>query len=638
MQYYGYSGKILYVDLTTRKVKTEPLDLDEARKLIGGFGINQKLAYEILKPDTAPLSPGNPLIFSAGPLIGTLAPSTSKIQLTTKSAAAADVDGKKFFVGSATGGSNTFGLMLKSAGYDNLVITGHADKPCYLKIIDDDVEICDAADLWGKGDVYDVTDELRRRYGNRCGVWAIGRAGENMVTFAHGITDKRNSLGRNGGAAVAGSKNLKAVVVRGTKGVNVHDPRRLRQLYTETCKKAKEHTNYFAEALKYSWIIGEKWQQYYPREVVNNSLIQKRSCTGCPLSCRTVLEVKDGELKGELMRTTQPMYLVFFGRRLELKDYREAMVLTDMVNALGLDYTTIMGMLRFVVRMYERGVITKEDTGGLEIKMGDFRTYVKLLEMIANREGFGSIMADGWFALSEKVGVNAWEDNDGDSIEKGASTMFDGRFVPLEPTRFVLAVNPKGGQHLHPITYVPGHTFDEVKDWWSKQSLPDGVMKRTFTDGDMNTGRLTKHLEDQESAFYSLGVCTMAILHEALTVGDLADYYTAVTGMEMSPQELRTGGERGWTLAKMVNVREGFTGEDDRVPRLWELLIENPIKTKKGDITLKEYFGKTVTTESLKNMYDEYYDEHGWDSKLGIPTREKLTELGLDKYAEALPE
>jgi len=182
---------------------------------------------------------------------------------------------------------------------------------------------------------------------------------------------------------------------------------------------------------------------------------------------------------------------------------------------------------------------------------------------------------------------------------------------------------------------VPGHTIDEVRHWWSNQAIPKETIDRIFTAEDFNTGRMTKHLEDQESAFLSLGVCTMAVLHDVITINTLAEYYTAVTGINMSPEELRKAGERGWNLAKLVNVREGFTREDDRLPRLWEIQIEHPIKTKtRGDITLIEYFGKSVTKDSLQKMYDDYYDEHGWDIQTGVPTKRKLIELGLKDFAE----
>lgn len=271
--------------------------------------------------------------------------------------------------------------------------------------------------------------------------------------------------------------------------------------------------------------------------------------------------------------------------------------------------------------------------------MGDFNAYVKLTEMMANREGgIGNAMADGWFALSKKVGVNAWEDPDGDNIVKGVSTLFDARFTSLDPTRFVNAVNPKAGQHLHPITYVYRHTIDEVRKWYLEQAVSQETIERIFTAEDFNTGRATKLVEEHEAALFALGTCVMLLLVGVLNIPKLAEYYTAITGIEISPEELRKSGERIWNLQKLVNVREGFTRKDDKLPKLWEMMIDNPIKSgTKGSILLREYFGKPVTKDSLKKMFDDYYDEHGWDIELGIPTRQKLMGLGLDEFAYDVP-
>jgi len=225
MEYYGYAGTILYVDLTSGQIRKEPLDIDVARKYLGGAGVNYKLACDLIKPGEDPLSPDSPIIIGVGPLVGTIVPSAGKVQVTVKFPLPASEDGR-YCVSTATSGSDKFGCMLKNAGYDHVVITGRAKGPVYLKIVDDDVEICDATDLWGRKDIYETTDELNDRHGS-CGVFAIGRAGENLVRFSMAFCDFRRHLGRSGLGAVMGSKNLKAVVVRGTKGIKVKDSRRL---------------------------------------------------------------------------------------------------------------------------------------------------------------------------------------------------------------------------------------------------------------------------------------------------------------------------------------------------------------------------------------------------------------------------
>jgi aldehyde:ferredoxin oxidoreductase len=240
MEYYGYAGNILYVDLSSGRIRKEPLDISIAEKFIGGWGINYRLIWDLLKPGTDPLSPDNPIIIGAGPLIGTLC-GGGKIQGTTKFALPATEDGRHY-VASASGGSSRFGIWMKNAGYDHLVITGRAPSPAYLKIIDDDIEICDARDLWGSTDIYKASDDLCRRYPD-CGVIAIGQGGENLVRNSMAIVDKRAHFGRGGLGAVMGSKNLKAVITYGTKGIKIADTKRfmktIKRLYGQLSEGAK---------------------------------------------------------------------------------------------------------------------------------------------------------------------------------------------------------------------------------------------------------------------------------------------------------------------------------------------------------------------------------------------------------------
>ncbi|MFC1916454.1 aldehyde ferredoxin oxidoreductase N-terminal domain-containing protein, partial [Chloroflexota bacterium] len=222
MEYYGYAGNILHVNLTTGDIRKEPLDISLAPKFIGGPGLGLRLLLDMLKPNIDPHSPENILVFGAGPLVGTLCPGSGKGSLNTKYAIPASKDRKKFFISTTTFGSNRFGSMMKNAGYDNIVITGRAEKPSYLKVTDEDVEICDASNIWGKG-IYETGRILREKHRGRvssCGTWAIGQAGENLVRLALGWTDDLHNAGRFCGS-VAGAKNLKAVVTLGQRGVKI---------------------------------------------------------------------------------------------------------------------------------------------------------------------------------------------------------------------------------------------------------------------------------------------------------------------------------------------------------------------------------------------------------------------------------
>ena len=215
MEVYGYAGKVLYVDLSTGKIEKEPLDLDQASRFIGGAGLTYVLLERLLKQGTDPMSPDNPIVVGAGPLVGTPVPGAGKLGGTTKFALPADEESSRYVVASGISGSQRFGVMLKRAGYDHLVITGKADTPALIRILDDDVHIEEAGHLWGKKDAYETVDTLRQDQAD-CGVLCIGEAGENQVRFALALTDKGSTMGRNGFGAVMGSKNLKAVCVRGT--------------------------------------------------------------------------------------------------------------------------------------------------------------------------------------------------------------------------------------------------------------------------------------------------------------------------------------------------------------------------------------------------------------------------------------
>lgn len=233
------SQRILYVDLTTRVTRSEPISPKFREQYIGGWGGSFKLACDLLKPHTDPFSPENPLIFGVGPLVGTSAPGSAKFGVTTKFALPATADGRNY-VATAMSGSLRFSVMLRRTGFDHVVITGRASEPVYLSILDDGAEICNADHLWGKKDIYETADAFTAQYGN-CGTVAIGRAGENRCRFAMAITDKQNTLGRSGVGAVMGSKNLKAVMCQSTRKIAVADPTRHQKLVEHVRRQYREN-------------------------------------------------------------------------------------------------------------------------------------------------------------------------------------------------------------------------------------------------------------------------------------------------------------------------------------------------------------------------------------------------------------
>ncbi|RJQ51716.1 MAG: hypothetical protein C4530_19775 [Desulfobacteraceae bacterium] len=623
MNYYGYGGNILYVNLTTGIVKSEVLNETLARKYIGGCGIGLRLLYDLLKPGIAPHSPENPIIISAGPLVGTLVPGSNKIQMLTKFAIPANKEQTKYYVGIGSGGSNRFGLMMKSAGYDQIVVTGSANKPVYLKIMNDHVEICSAADLWGR-DIYETTDELMKRYLG-CGVIAIGRGGESMAPLSLAFVDARNTIGK-GAASVMGSKNLKAISVYGDRGVKVWDPKLLMKLSIDINETIRQ-IPYFNKPGIANWSLGKKWAVHYPPKIWKETLLNSKGCSSCTLTCKSFHKINTGAFSGNTLSTGVFMLVPIYGRRLELKDYGESMELLATANRLGIDFSSMAGMTKFLIRLKERGILTTKDTDGLDLRLGDIQSCLKLAHKIANRDGIGDSMAQGWHALASRVGVDPNTDPDGDGIVKGTSTLYDGRFTPMDPTRFMCVVNPRGGMHSHPITYYPGRSVSVIREFCQGMGLSEEEIEPVFNADDFNCGRLERHCEDGEAIWFSLGVCSKYVMYGIYNISPLSALYTAVTGFQITPEELKKAGERIWNLYKIINIREGFGREDDAFPGLWVKTIDEPIK---GEIRLRDYFGKPLQHKDLEKMLDDYYDERGWNSSEGIPSEEKRKALGLD--------
>ena len=646
MEYNGFAGRILYVDLTTGSIRKEPLDLGLARKFLGGWGINHRLIYDLLVPGTDPLSPENPFIIGAGPLIGTLTPSSSKVSATTKYPNYASAsEENKHSVATGMGGSSKFGLMLKNAGYDHLVISGRAESPVFLNIVSDDVEICDAADLWGKMDAYQTTDELLRRYG-RCGVYAIGRAGENLVRFATGTVDGKYSLGKCGGAAVLGAKNLKAIVVYGNRGIKVSEPKRFMALYYKSYKDVTGNPG-FGDAARYGMValgamafLPERdWRSFYGGnwQLIDRTWVACQSCASCLTPCTAHMEVRHGEFAG--LRPVRRTFPLSIGGRslLNLEDYGAQMKVVDIIERLGLDRQYARDMVSFLTKLYEQGAITAEDTDGLVLRRGDINVSIQLLERIANREGdFARCLGEGWYSLSKRLGVDASAEM---NIGKGGSVILDARTYGVDPSRFTNITNPRV-QHIHSsTTYFLGRALADIKARCEDIGMSKEEIDRAFTAEDFNIGRVTKHIEDYHSVINALGICTAAAeLHGVFNAELLAEYYSAVTGFEISAGELKRLGERVWNVYKLLNVREGFTRNDDVIPSWWRA-TEVPYPDGTGTpALLKDYWGKTVTRDRLEKMLDDYYDERGWDVERGIPTRKRLIELGLKEFAEVVPE
>jgi aldehyde:ferredoxin oxidoreductase len=650
MEWYGYAGKNLFVDLSTGDIREEELDPELVEAFVGGYGMALRMLYDMLEPGIDPLSPDNILIFASCVLTGTQTPSSSRWGLVFKQPL-------NDCVGMGAAGM-WFGTKLKEAGFDNLVIRGKAEKPVYLKIMDSDVRIIDAGDFWGKG-IIDTSDELKKRHGQRASDVSIGPAGENLVRHAIALTDKLSSIGKGGGAAVMGSKNLKAVVADGTRGVKIHDPKRFMEItrsIMERIDKFPKKQRYIEMAQMYDWEgmvfrkrigIKNKSEVYnaaseadnYSTEVYREKLFKARTaCPCCPIPDKDILEIREGPYKG-----LKTYCSGFAGRSKDIgvqagvgvSNYNEMTVAIDRANQYGVSTHIFGPLMDLYVDLYQKGIITKKDTEGLELK-SDFETVMEVMRRTAYREGIGNTIADGYLATIERFGP---ESEKYVHHVKNMDCRNDARCRTVDTGVFDVVTNPKGG-HGIPGDYSPAKFARDVspkvfRDYCVQVGAPQEVIERIFEEegGLTFIPRLTIQAEEWWSQHNLMGTCLRAHIYIWYSTQIFADLYTAATGFILTREDLKQKAVKAWNLLKAINVKEGQRTRD-RFPPLWF----TPIKGVDGkDIYATDYYGKKILKpEDFEFMLDDYYRERGWDVKTGIPIKKKLKELGLADIANDL--
>jgi aldehyde:ferredoxin oxidoreductase len=649
---YVYGGSILIVDLSSGKVEKEPTENELIEKFLGGEGFALALAERYLKPKIDPLSPDNVFIIAPGALCGTLCVPAGKVTGVCKATLPAREDGT-CYVASARAGTSFLGAMIKNAGYDAIVIKGRAKEPSYLEIIDDKVKILSAEHLWKKKNIYETNWELMNRYG-RCGTLAIGKAGENLVTWSMATADTMGTMGRDGHGAVMGSKNLKAIVVKGSKGVKVADLKRFMKATNKIQKTFLSlhpfidwghKTGYNAFWFLFMITLNQGNMKLYEFDCLNNMDVSEKyikvlkACAGCPFGCHMETEIQEGKFRGQMTPFGHFLLPNMMTNRLGLKDLNQCDKLFKDCSDSGLCGVTYMAMADWITRMYLEGRIPK---GKHELEFTrDFDSYYKLLHLIINREGIGDILADGFFAAGKEFGIDATKDTVMIGLAKGRPVTYDARFTTLDPLRFTYITNPRP-QHAgaHMLTVVPTNvpqfpvSIDMIKDNFSHMGIPKDVFEKDFTPVPyygvgFNVARLTVEGEHSRNIVDSLGTCSVYTAFNVGTIEDYAEIYSAATGIEMTASELRTIGERVFNLYKALNVKEGFDRRDD-----WIDAWMTPRLTPEGIVPLMDYWRtRIVSSDDLNHLLDDYYEKRGWNIERGIPTIEKLQSLGLEKSA-----
>ncbi len=630
----NYLGDILYVDLTQKRITREPIDIDTAEKFVGGVGINNKLGYELINPKIAPLSPQNVLVFGACAISGTLAPGSSKIFATTKFPASGTI-------GTASGGG--CGDALHLAGYGQLVITGKSESPVFIKIIGKEVEICNAADLWGK-DIWFTVDELRRRYGNDCSVIAIGLTGEKLSAISLTFANKTGHLGRGGLPAVMGSKNLKAILIQGTKGRELADGKGFMRI-VEPLYNSIMHQPYRNDWLGLGVSMGlwgkrSTWSQKSAdaeaADKFSSTEFEKAykgylTCPTCPVSCKSVIKLTEGEYASAHVPMTGIGIPIDYLGRLGLESLHQAFTLGDLCNRNGVDILDFSSLVEASIYLYDNKVITKEDTGGLELKR-NYQTVFHLLVEVIHRQGFGAFLADGLQAFANMFGEEAKE-YIADRVVKGHEPMLDPRFH-FHTWNITEMVNPRSpwGQPGNSPAFFPGRSPKQISDYLRRLCVPDEAIARTCSSSDFNMARLTRYAEDFYSLCSCVGICVRIPIISAYNPEIAAQILATVNGLQIGGAELMRVGERSWNMLRAANMREGFDRKDDKLAgKFFE-----PLQNGKNIFTLKDYFGRPMTKDDVEKILDDYYDERGWDVKYGVPTRKKLASLGIGNVIEDL--
>ena len=632
MSLYGY-GKILDVDLSSGNIVKKEIEPEFARKYIGGVGFSCKILFDEVGPEVDPLSPENIIIFANGPLTGSRAPSGSRTEITTKHP-----------MTNSIGTGNTGGVWggnLKNAGYEVLIVRNESDKPVYLWINDETVEIRDAKHIWGK-DARETTDILQEELPGKAAIIAIGQAGENLVKFACPLNDGFHTSGRCGAGIVMGTKKLKAVAVKGTNAA----PKPARpEEFTELIKESRERLR---TADKAFWSTGPHEPPYLLRgtpmdgaeslsQKMVETFITKRgpSCYGCPVTCyNAIAEVKEGKFAGlEMTNAQRPAIIGQFGGGLGINNLPAIWKCKDLCNRYGMDFYTASAICRFAMELYQNGVIDKNDTDGLEITWANEDAFIELLRKIAFREGFGDILAEGSVRAAEKIGRGAEEyaitikgTDAGDPRQRG------GMMREINWNFLSGLTNPRGADSIK-TTHHHANQFNP--NWWSEEHDMFEDMKEKIY-GDPPAPLVTswegqKHMykwfEDLHSLVDATGICFVAS-HMRIAFGPeyISRLYSAYTGLDVSPQELMKSAERLFTLFKAYVIRQGMTRKDDNWP---DRLYDEPVKDG-------PYKGTVLSREKVDELLDDYYEVRGWDKKTGIPTREKLHELEMDEEAESL--
>lgn len=634
--WYGWAGTILNVDLTNRKLSREPLSREFATKYIGASGFGARVLYDEVGPEVAPLSPENIIIIGGGPLGGTTAPSGSRYELLSKSPLTG-------ILGRSNGGG-FFGPEMKFAGYDLIIIRGKAEKPVYLWVNDEQAEIRDATHLWGK-DAWTTQHLIQQELNNPdIQTLKIGPAGENMC-FSSCVT---NSLGRAAGmtsiGAVWGSKNLKAVAAQGNKWVKIAKPKEFMELCQALIERAKTdpmydiHTKYGTSG----WVSQTLYKQ---RKADLDALYDKSlACFGCAYHCSHFYSVKSGKYKG----TAGEGFEGFHGglaAGVGITDPAFMSQYNNLCNQLGVHICTPYAAIAWAMQLYQDGIITREDTDGLELTPGNEEAILTLVRKIAYKEGFGAMLDDP-IRGAEMLGRGSDEyiahikrdssrgGGGGQGIRRGPGGNEQAQGLGNLRTNLYGAVYTRRGAHSQNAPGTREQYPDEHMRKLGKERYNDPEAFFKPNSPDPVNARWVYDIENIFALCDMTGACRFASEQtfntEGVHLNDFARLMSAATGIDFSPTDLVEATERELLLERAFNAREGIRRIDD-YPYPFHYLLKHGKEHPRFDYSTLKF-----SLEDYDKVLDEYYRLRGCDLKTGIPTQEKLESYGLKDVAEDL--
>jgi aldehyde:ferredoxin oxidoreductase len=624
----GWSGTILRIDLMDKKITKQPLDKSVAKNFIGGRGFNSLTLFKEVKSGIDPLSPENVLCLAPGALTGTGLGLSSRIEVSTLSPYSG-------ILGDGNAGGH-FPTFLKRAGYDQIIITGRAEKPNYLWIDDGYIELRDASELWGKT-TWDTTDSLKKIHGKDVKVACIGQAGENMVRFATTMFDKHASAARGSGA-VWGSKNLKAIAVRGTGKVELAMPEDFKQLAAEDRQFfLKDKTQREVIAVYGSHIGMMYWKpgnRYFEKYLVGDEVpkalrpeawkeyeIGRYACYGCPVGCKNTYRIPEGEYAGEINSALEFECISCLGTNCGIEDPIAIMEMENFADKYGMCVIGLGNAIAFAKELYNRGIITKKDTRGLSLDWKDKDTQIELIDQIVLRAGLGNLLAEGMYSFAKIIGRGAM---DYCYHVKGLSR------GPHPPGIISLAhaTSTRGADHLRGRIWASGENEHFPRSYAKNAVLKELVDEGLIPDVHKDPVRTLTICERVATLADAIGRCKGAVISWAASVPLIWRYplfdgvgklLTTATSFEFSGTQLEEAAERIYTIERAFNVRQGVTRKHDRMPQKVELM-----GTAQGKEELNEH----------DKMLTEYYQMHGYDPETGIPTRKRLESLGLKYVAD----